>query len=233
MRRDRLRAIEEANEKAKAEAEAQRLAEEEAAREKARREEQERIEARWATITDLHAHLRRKVADAETDWDTLFDLPALSDVSFRQTRALHRAMREAENAVAPMPAGFDEQSPMDRIPYVKKVHAFQDAWESALINARKVGTSKLPAEELRTIKRIRGLLRLAEGNGATENERQTAYAQIRRLLEDLRVVLAVEAGKRLALTAAPTKAAEPLRATAAGADSTTRRARREKEPFRL
>lgn len=147
VRRDRTRRIEEENERRRAEAEARRLAEAQAAREKAAAERRARIEARWVTITDLHAELKRKVADAETDWDTLFDLPALSDVSHRPTRALHRAMREAENAVAPMSPGFDEHTPMDRIPYVKEVHAFEDAWEAALAHARKVGTSKRPEKE--------------------------------------------------------------------------------------
>lgn len=210
VQRDRIRRVQEENERLEAEAEAQHLAEEKAAREKAAAEKKARIEARWATITDLHAALKGKVAQAETDWDTLFDLPALSDVSYRQTRALHRAMREAENAVAPMPPGFDEHTVMDRIPYVKKVHAFEDAWAAAMANAKKVGTSKLPTEELKTIRRIRRLLLMAEGNGASANERHTAYTQIRKLLGDLSVVqvpqrtlLAVEANQRLALTGGP------------------------------
>ena len=219
VRRDRLRAAEDAARRAKAEVEAKRLAEEKAAREQAKREKQDRIEARWGRITELHAELKRRVAEAETNWDTLFDLPALSDVSFRQTRALHRAMRDAENTVEPMPSDFNEYSPMDRIPYVKKVHAFHDAWEAALANARKVGISRLPADELRTIKRIRLLLKMAEGSGASDNERRTAYAQIRTLLGELHVVqipreavLAVDTGRRLALPASsvPVRAARQL-----------------------
>ena len=228
VHRDRLRAAQEAKEIAEAEAEAQRLAEEKAAREKAAAEKKARIRARWTTIVDLHEELKRRVAEAETDWDTLFDLPALTDVSYRQTRALHRAMRDAENAVSPMPPGFDEQTQMERIPYVKKVHAFENAWNAAVANAKKVGTSKLPDEERKTIKSIRRLLLMAEGNGATPNERHTAYEQIRKLLSKLRVVqvpqrtlLAVESTQRLALPSA-----QSVVDAAHGA-------KRAKEPFRL
>lgn len=200
VHRDRVKKLE-------LEQKARELAEAEARRQREAAERQARIEARWATITDLHAELKRRIVDAETDWDTLFTLPALSDVSYRQTRALHRAMREAENAVIPMPEGFDERTPMEKIPYVKKVHAFEDAWKIALSHAQKLGTSKLPDEELRTIKRIRQLLVLAEGSGASEFERATAYEQIQKLLGELRVVqlpnrvrAAIESHRRLAIT---------------------------------
>lgn len=215
IHRDRVRKLELENQRLEAEAEAQRLAEVESRRQKRLAEQRARIDARWATITDLHEQLKRRVVEAETDWDTLFSLPALTDVSFRQTRALHRAMRDAENAVIPMPAGFDERTAMDKIPYVKKVHAFEDAWKIALSNAQKVGTSKLPSDEQNTIKRIRQLLIMAEGTGASEHERANAYRQIRKLVGELRVlqlptraIAAIESQRLLAITAGPGSAAE-------------------------
>lgn len=216
IRRDRVRKIELENKRLEAEAEARRLAEEESRRQQMIAERRARLDARWGTITDLHAQLKQRVVDAETDWDTLFSLPALTDVSFRQTRALHRAMREAENAVIPMPANFDERTVMSKIPYVKKVHAFEDAWKIALANAQKVGTTKLPAAEIRMIKRIRVLLTLAEGSG-NDFERASAYEQIRKLLGELRVVqlparavAAIESRTVLAITAGPEAASEPI-----------------------
>lgn len=203
VRRDRLTEREEENRRREEEERARKLAEEEARR-------LARIAAHWAKITDLHAELKRRVVDAETDWDMLFDMPALSDVSYRQTRALHRAMRDAENAAITMPDGFTADTPLSGIPYVKKVRAFQSAWDAAYTFAKKLGTAKLPAAEIRTIARIRTLLILAEGSGASEHERATAYDQIRKLLGDLRVVQlppraldAIEARRVLAITAEP------------------------------
>lgn len=173
---------------------------------KAQEEEQARIVARWKTVIDRHEAMRRNVIHAETDWDMLFDLPALTDIKVRATSRLYHAMRDAENAVPDMPATFTLSTDLNTLAYPKAVRAFEDAWETAYAYAQRISTTKIPAKELKTIQRIRALLTLAEGVGATDHERHTAYTQIRKMLGDLKTVkvpdralLHIEEKQRLAL----------------------------------
>ncbi|MCS3494401.1 putative transporter YbjL [Arthrobacter sp. JUb119] len=176
------------------------------AQRKALEEEQAKIAERWKTVTDRHEAMRRNVLKAETDWDMLFDLPALTDIKIRATSKLYRAMRDAENAIPDMPATFTLSTDLNTLAYPKAVHAFEDAWETAYANAQRISTTKIPAKELKTIQRIRALLTIAEGVGATDHERHTAYTQIRKMLGDLktikvpkRALLHIEEKQRLAL----------------------------------
>lgn len=173
---------------------------------KARDEEQAKIAARWKTVTDRHEAMRLNVLKAETDWDMLFDLPALTDIKLRATSKLYRAMRDAENTIPDMPDTFTLSTDLNTLAYPKAVRAFEDAWEAAYANAQRISTTKIPAKELKTIQRIRALLTLAEGVGATDHERHTAYTQIRKMLGDLktikvpeRALLHIEEKQRLAL----------------------------------
>ncbi|MFK0085570.1 hypothetical protein [Glutamicibacter sp. NPDC090743] len=136
----------------------------------------------------------------------MFDLPALTDVSVQATSKLYRAMRDAENAVIDMPEDFELYTNLDYLAYPKAVRAFEEDWDAAYANAQKISTTKIPAKELKTIQRIRALLTLAEGVGATDHERHTAYTQIRKMLGELkhvsvpdRALLHIEEKQRLAL----------------------------------
>lgn len=176
------------------------------AQRKALEEAQAKIAERWKTVTDRHEAMRRNVLKAETDWDMLFDLPALTDIKIKATSKLYRAMRDAENAIPDMPATFTLSTDLNTLAYPKAVRAFEDSWEAAYANAQRISTTKIPAKELKTIQRIRALLTLAEGIGATDHERHTAYTQIRKMLGDLktikvpeRALLHIEEKQRLAL----------------------------------
>jgi len=176
------------------------------AQSKALEEAQAKIAERWKTVTDRHEAMRRNVLKAETDWDMLFDLPALTDIKIKATSKLYQAMRDAENAIPDMPATFTLSTDLNTLAYPKAVRAFEDAWEAAYANAQRISTIKIPAKELKTIQRIRALLTIAEGAGATDHERHTAYTQIRKMLGDLktikvpeRALLHIEEKQRLAL----------------------------------
>ncbi|ALG27801.1 hypothetical protein AOZ07_01490 [Glutamicibacter halophytocola] len=173
---------------------------------KAQDEEQTKLTARWQTVIDRHEAMRLNVLKAETDWDMLFDLPALTDIKIRATSRLYHAMRDAENTIPGMPTKFNLYTDLNTLPYPKAVRAFEDAWEAAYANAQRISTTKIPAKEQKTIQRIRALLTLAEGAGATDHERHTAYTQIHKMLGDLKTIkvpkrarLHIEEKQRLAL----------------------------------
>ncbi|WP_017831585.1 hypothetical protein [Microbacterium sp. UCD-TDU] len=55
----------------------------------------QRLTAAWQTFRDRHDKLLRKITHAETDWDSLFFTPALTDPSVDQTHRMLLAMRTA------------------------------------------------------------------------------------------------------------------------------------------
>ncbi|MCL2595305.1 MAG: hypothetical protein FWD83_07285 [Promicromonosporaceae bacterium] len=148
-----------------------------------------RVEADWETIRAKHHELRRQYLDSETDWDTLFELPALSDASVPTTAVMLRAMKVADEIDDTMPVGTDETTDLRSFPYAKAVAAFGEAWDAALTHAKKVGQSSIPAEERKKLKTARTLLRKAENTGATRNERQLAYSRAMKILAALTTVV--------------------------------------------
>lgn len=158
---------------------------------KAREARQERrkiassIGERWVGITARAESVMAKVAEAETDWDMLFTLPALTQVSYPPTTELHRALAEVRDLDAAPPT--DAAGEKDH-PYPEAVRKLELAWEKALQNARRVGQTEIPEDERRTIEEIQRLLALATGPGSSVSERSVAYDRIRRLLPTLRHV---------------------------------------------
>lgn len=177
-----------------------------------RRAIEDEFASRWLAVKDLHQKMLRKITHAETDWDTLFFMPALSDMGVPATRKLYDAYREAENASDAIP-----RTPVDDISvlaYPKAVYAFQAAWDAAEREARRIGQSRLTREERKTIKEIKNLLAIAENSAASPNEREIAYRRVQNLVKTLtQIVLpqaalaAIEAGltKTLEIEAAPEK----------------------------
>ena len=173
----------------------------------ARMARQARLEEKWKTITDRHRELLKNYLDAETDWDMLFNYPALTDLSVPTTAAMVRAMQAAADADDHRPENLDEDTDLSTMAYPKAVAAFGVAWDAALRHARKLGQSGIPAEERKQIRQIRDLLAIAEDTGATENERQMAYGQALSLIKKLRTVALptkamarIEGSRRLMLT---------------------------------
>lgn len=158
---------------------------------KAREARQERrkiassIGERWVGITARAESVMAKVAEAETDWDMLFTLPALTQVSYPPTAELHRALAEVRDLDAAPPT--DAAGEKDH-PYPEAVRKLELAWEKALQNARRVGQTEIPEDERRTIEEIQRLLALATGPGSSVSERSVAYDRVRRLLPTLRHV---------------------------------------------
>lgn len=144
--------------------------------------------ATWQSFHDRHNALLRKILHAETDWDTLFFMPALSDSSVPQTYAMLRAMRTANtlrDTAGEMPTHFDADYDLTKLPFPRAVEDFALAWDVAERNARKVGQKNVPAAERRLIKQIRTLLDMAENSAATETERNLAYRRAQALIGDL------------------------------------------------
>lgn len=151
----------------------------------------ERIAAAWQGFHERHNELLRKIVHSETDWDSLFFLPALTDPNVPQTYAMLRAMRAAgtqRDTAGELPADLPLDVDLTTLPYPKAVEAFAVAWDAAERNARRLGQKGVPHAERKLIKEIRTLLDMAENAAASSTERSLAYRRAQKLIESLETV---------------------------------------------
>lgn len=150
-----------------------------------------RLTVAWQGFHDRHNDLLRRILHAETDWDSLFSLPALTDPNVPETHAMLLAMRSAgvlRDAAGDMPGGLTPESNLADLPYPKSVLEFSVAWDAAERNARRLGLKSVPAAERKLIKEIRTLLDLAENGAASQTERSLSYRRALKLIESLQAV---------------------------------------------
>ncbi|MGC5225179.1 hypothetical protein ACPW96_21630 [Micromonospora sp. DT81.3] len=150
-----------------------------------------RLEAKWLEIRELHNELLRKILHAETDWDSLFTLPALTDPAVPATYKMLRAMQDANtlrDTDGDLPWGTGQlptHADLTALPYPRAVQAFALAWEAAERHARRVGPRSVPAAERKLIREIRTLLNLTENSATSATERNLAYRRAQGLIEQL------------------------------------------------
>lgn len=181
---------------------------------KVEQERVQRLTAAWQTFRDRHDELLRKITHAETDWDSLFFTPALTDPNVDQTHRMLLTMRTANtlrDTAGDLPPGLAADADLTTIAYPRAVEAFARAWDIAERHARRVGQKNVLLAERKTIKEIRTLLDIAENSAASQTERNLAYRRAQKLIEGLNsihvpqsLMAQLEESHRLMLTAAPT-----------------------------
>jgi len=181
---------------------------------KVEQERVQRLTAAWQTFRDRHDELLRKITHAETDWDSLFFTPALTDPNVDQTHRMLLTMRTANtlrDTAGDLPPGLTADADLTTIAYPRAVETFARAWDIAERHARRVGQKNVPLAERKTIKEIRTLLDIAENSAASQTERNLAYRRAQNLIADLNsihvpqsLMAQLEESHRLMLTAAPT-----------------------------
>lgn len=177
---------------------------------KAEVERVQRLTATWQTFHDLHGELLRKITHAETDWDSLFFMPALTDPRVDQTHRMLLAMRNAKtlrDTAGDLPSGLAADADLTTFPYPRAVSDFALAWDVAERHARRVGQKNVPLAERKIIKEIRILLDVAENGAASQTERTLAYRRAQTLIKSLdsvhvpqNLMAHLEESQRLTLT---------------------------------
>lgn len=189
----------------------------------AARESRERVVTAWRGVHARHDELLRQYLHAETDWDSLFFTPALTDPSVPATAAMLVAMRAAGTARdlhGDLPRSLTRTEAtlpdLADLPYPQAVDAFELAWSAAVRNAKRVGQKGIPAAERKTIKEIRDLLNIAENSAASQVERQLAYRRAQKLIAGLehvhvpeRTLAQLEERQALMIEAASPGAGQP------------------------
>lgn len=151
----------------------------------------QRRTATWKTFHDRHNELLRKLLHSETDWDSLFFTPALTDPTVPQTYAMLRAMRAANtlrDTAGELPTNLGPDVDLTRLPYPRAVEEFALAWDAAERHARRIGQKGIPSAERKLIKQIRTFLDMAENSAASQNERNLAYRRAQSLIESLETI---------------------------------------------
>lgn len=191
-----------------------------------------RIDVRWQGFIDRAIEIKRKIYNAETDWDMLFSYPALTDVTVGATADLYRAQRKVDDLDSTRPSDIDESSELSTLVYPRAVQELEAAWKKAFNTARRIGMDAIPEDERRKVESIRRLLAMATSPGSTDAERQTAYDRAQKLIKELRSIhvpqhalLELEEGRRLMIEASAAPADGDIDLTAVPDRRSKRRAR--------
>lgn len=135
----------------------------------------------WETVEARHHKITQDWLAYEMDLALSLDYPLMIDVSVPQTSALHRAVVKAGDLRDHVDRNVN---PVDTS-YYEAVQDLVVAFEAAEQNARKVGNTLWTREERRKVDTARQLLRIAEDESASTEERSTAFKQASRNIEGI------------------------------------------------
>lgn len=170
----------------------------------------------WGRIQELHREVEQKFLDSQTQWETVIERPAMTDVTVETTAAMIEAYTQLRHTDDTRPDWLDESAidfhteipEIADEPYYLRVTTFSRAYQAADAYARRVGTSLVPDEERRTLERVAKLIERASHPRTPQAERQSSYARAIEMLRDLtyvhvpeRAMIALHERARLALTA--------------------------------
>lgn len=143
-------------------------------------------EADVAKVMDEHDGVNKRWLSYELDVAKMIDFPMMSDVREPLTVAFLRAKRDAD---ALRPVNVGDVAAKDRWDdYRNAVNAFAVAFEVAEKEARRVKDSAFNEDQRRRLGTASKLIRIAEDQGASAAERQSAIKRVRRELDGVIVL---------------------------------------------
>src|SRR5689334_22525231 len=146
-------------------------------------------------VIERHAQTDARWLDYEIDVAKLLDFPLMTDMRNPLTMEFHRARRRAD-LLRPDSADDLDGDREAQLEYRDAVHDYVTAFDLAEAEAIRLRRSTFSAEDQQRIARAQNLLKLAEDDGATPQERQSAYAKARVELDGL---LALPAATRASI----------------------------------
>jgi hypothetical protein len=138
-------------------------------------------------VVEQHDRTDTRWLDYEIDIAKLLDFPMMTDMRDPLTMSFHRALSRADllrpETVDDVVGDRDAQ-----LEYRDAVHEYLTAFDVAEAEAIRRRRSDFSAEAQERLERAQHLLRLATNDGATPQERQSAYARARKELDGLIVL---------------------------------------------
>jgi hypothetical protein len=138
-------------------------------------------------VLKQHDETDARWLDYEIDVAKLLDFPLMTDMRNSLTIAFHKARRRAD-LLRPDHADDLVGEREAQLEYRDAVHDYVTAFEVAEAEAVRQRRSGFSQEDQQRIARAQHLLRLADDEGATPQERQTAYARARTELDGILVL---------------------------------------------
>jgi len=137
-------------------------------------------------LMDSHAEVTQRWLGYELDAVQLLEYPLMTDMREDVTVAFHKAKRHADSL---RPAAAEDITDREtQREYRDAVNAYASAFDIAEVEARRVRQGGFSTDERAKIATALKLLRLALDEGASPDERQSAYQRVRREIEGLIVL---------------------------------------------
>jgi hypothetical protein len=138
-------------------------------------------------LIEQHDRTDSRWLEYEIDLAKLLDFPLITDMRNPLTIAFHKAKRHADLLRPERPEDLlgDRSAQLD---YRDAVHEYISAFEIAEAEAIRRRRSDFSSDEQQRLTRAQNLLRLAQDEAASPQERQSAYARASRELDGLIVL---------------------------------------------
>jgi hypothetical protein len=146
-------------------------------------------------VVEKHGETDARWLEYEIDIAKLLDFPLMTDMRNPLTMEFHKARRRAD-LLRPENAGDLDGDREAQLEYRDAVHDYVSAFDVAEAEAMRLRRSTFSSQDQQRIARAQNLLRLAEDDGATPQERQNAYTRARAELEG---ILALPAATRASI----------------------------------
>lgn len=151
------------------------------------------VAAVWRMITrtiETHARTDTRWMAYELDADKLLDFPLMTDMRAPLTTAFHKAKLRAD-LLRPARAEDLLDDRVSAAQYLAAVEDYTTAFDAAEAEATRIRRSDFSTEAQQRIARARSLLSVASDAGASQPEREQAYALACKELDGLVVLPAV------------------------------------------
>ena len=146
-------------------------------------------------VIEQHGQTDGRWLEYEIDVAKLLDFPLMTDMRNPLTMEFHKARRRAD-LLRPENADDLDGDREAQLEYRDAVHDYVTAFDVAEAEAIRLRRTTFSSEDRQRIARAQNLLRLAEDEGATPQERQNAYTRARAELEG---ILALPAATRASI----------------------------------
>lgn len=141
-------------------------------------------------VIERHGQTDARWLDYEIDIAKLLDFPLMTDMRNPLTIEFHKARRRAD-LLRPDTADDLDGDRDAQLEYRDAVHDYVTAFDVAEAEAIRLRRSTFSNEDQQRIARAQSLLKLAEDEGATPQERQSAYSRAKVELDGLIALPAV------------------------------------------
>ena len=138
-------------------------------------------------VLKQHGETDARWLEYEIDVAKLLDFPLMTDMRNPLTMEFHKARRRAD-LLRPENANDLDGDRDAQLEYRDAVHDYMTAFDVAESEAIRQRRSGFSDEDQQRIARAQNLLRLAEDDAATPQERQSAYARARTELDGILVL---------------------------------------------